>query len=70
MRTFLIAALAAVFCAVPPLLAVERLNVVIILADDFGCAEHGGYGSKCHQTAHRVVIAAARPRLRRACDPR
>ncbi len=59
MRTFLIAAVAALLVAVPQLRAAERLNVVVILADDLGWADLGCYGSKYHKTPNLDKLAAS-----------
>ena len=49
--------------------AVERPNVVLIVADDLGWADLGCYGSKFHRTPHLDRLAAAghalHPGLRR-----
>jgi arylsulfatase A-like enzyme len=66
MRSTLIAAFAAGLLAAPPLGAAERLNIVIILADDLGWADLGCYGSKYHQTPHLDRLAAAGARFTNA----
>src|SRR5438874_10787346 len=64
MRTSVLAALAAwLLLAVPALAAAERLNVVLILADDLGWADLGCYGSKYHRTPHLDRLAAAGARF-------
>jgi arylsulfatase A-like enzyme len=67
MRTILLSALAAgLLAAAPPLHAAERLNVVIILADDLGWADLGCYGSSYHKTPHLDKLAAAGTRFTNA----
>jgi arylsulfatase A-like enzyme len=44
--------------AVPTLRGAEKLNVVLILADDLGWADPGCYGSKYHKTPHIDRLAA------------
>src|SRR2546425_4998624 len=56
MRTVLLSVLAALLGAVPAR-AAERLNVVVILADDLGWADLGCYGSKYHKTPHLDKMA-------------
>src|SRR5262249_3985178 len=64
MRTIPLAAVSAVLLvATPSLSAAERLNVVVILADDLGWADLGCYGSKYHQTPHLDKLAAAGARF-------
>jgi arylsulfatase A-like enzyme len=64
MRTIPLAAVTAVLLvATPSLSAAERLNVVVILADDLGWADLGCYGSKYHQTPHLDKLAAAGARF-------
>jgi len=41
-----------------PTLAAEKLNVVVIVADDLGWADLGCYGSKFHKTPHLDRLAA------------
>lgn len=52
--------LAAAAIAVSPLAtrAADRLNVVLIVADDLGWADLGCYGSKYHRTPHLDRLAA------------
>src|SRR5262245_5604231 len=54
----LIVPLAAVALLAGPLAAAERLNVVLIVADDLGWADLGCYGSKYHKTPHLDRLAA------------
>jgi arylsulfatase A-like enzyme len=58
MRTLLLTALlAGLPLAAPTLHAAEKLNVVLIVADDLGWADLGCYGSKYHQTPHLDQLA-------------
>src|SRR3954471_14651919 len=41
----------------------EKLNVVLILADDLGWADLGCYGSKYHKTPHLDHLAASGARF-------
>ena len=67
MKTILIGALAALFLfPVPCFHAAERLNVVIILADDLGWADLGCYGSKYHKTPHLDKFATDSARFTQA----
>jgi arylsulfatase A-like enzyme len=67
MRTILIGAFVAMsLMVVPPLHAAERLNVVIILADDLGWADLGCYGSKYHKTPHLDKLASDGARFTQA----
>ena len=50
--------LAAVALLAGPLAAAERLNVVLVVADDLGWADLGCYGSKYHKTPHLDRLAA------------
>ncbi len=59
MRTFAMAVLSAVLLAAPKLAAAEKVNVVVILADDLGWADLGCYGSKYHKTPNLDRLAAA-----------
>src|SRR6266581_3541353 len=64
MRTVLIAVLCVgVLVAAPSLRGAEKLNVVLILADDLGWADLGCYGSKYHRTPHLDRLAAAGARF-------
>src|SRR5213595_2084105 len=58
MRTILLSTLAALLGTLPAQ-AAERLNVVVILADDLGWADLGCYGSKYHRTPHLDRLAAS-----------
>src|SRR5262245_303346 len=49
---------AALLVAVSPLQAADRVNVVLILADDLGWVDLGCYGSKYHKTPHLDKLAA------------
>ena len=49
---------AGLLIAAPSLRAAERVNVVVILADDLGWADLGCYGSKYHKTPHLDQLAA------------
>src|SRR5438309_8276863 len=62
MRSLLLSFLVALLCAFPARTA-ERLNVVVILADDLGWADLGCYGSKYHRTPHLDRLAAAGARF-------
>jgi arylsulfatase A-like enzyme len=67
MRSILLSTVAAGLLALaPPLRAAERLNVVVILADDLGWADVGCYGSKYHKTPHLDKLAAAGTRFTNA----
>src|SRR5437016_1883620 len=57
MRTILLVVI--LFAVAAPLHAAERVNVVLILADDLGWADLGCYGSKYHKTPHLDSMAAA-----------
>ncbi len=58
MRMVLIGTLAAVLLATPRLTAADKVNVVVILADDLGWADLGCYGSKYHKTPNLDRLAA------------
>ncbi len=67
MKWFLLVALSVLLLAVAPRLhAAERLNVVVILADDLGWADLGCYGSKYHKTPHLDRFAASGARFTQA----
>ena len=66
MRNILIGALATTLLAAAPVHAAERLNVIIILADDLGWADLGCYGSKYHKTPHLDKFAADGARFTQA----
>src|SRR5436190_22758712 len=57
MQRLLLALLTLGFCTAPSLRAAEKLNVVLILADDLGWADLGCYGSKYHKTPHLDRLA-------------
>src|SRR5215210_1239052 len=58
MKTILLGVL-AVLLGVLPARAAERLNVVVILADDLGWADLGCYGSKFHKTPNLDRLSAS-----------
>ena len=67
MRTILIGVAVAICWSVaPPLHAGERVNVIVILADDLGWADLGCYGSKYHKTPHLDRFAKSGARFTHA----
>ena len=66
MKSIMAGVLVAVIIAAAPLRAAERMNVVVILADDLGWADPGCYGSKYHKTPNLDRLAAAGARFTHA----
>ena len=57
MKSKCLAALAALLSFTHCVGAAEKLNVVVILADDLGWADPGCYGSRYHKTPHIDQLA-------------